>query len=81
MNTKLITLSDYRKNLSRYSKEAREHNLLYIIMVHGKPVLEVKPVGEGFYLESPQYKNETFDSFDSPESFLADLKNHHNTAK
>lgn len=81
MNTKLITLSDYRKNLSRYSKEAREQNLLYIVMVHGKPIFEVKPVGEDLYLESPQYKNETFDSFDSPEALLSDLKKHHNTAK
>ena len=44
MHTKLITLSEYRKNLSRYTREAREKNLLYIVMVHGKPMLEVKPV-------------------------------------
>lgn len=81
MNTKLITLSDYRKNLSKYSKEAREQNLLYIVMVHGKPVLEVKPVREDLYLESPQYKTEVFDSFDSPEALLMDLQKHHNTGK
>ncbi|MDD2745771.1 MAG: hypothetical protein PHU93_04495 [Candidatus Gracilibacteria bacterium] len=81
MNTKLITLSDYRKNLSRYTKEAREQNLLYIVMVHGKPVLEVKAASEDLYLESPAYRNETWDSFDSPEALLTDLQQYHNVAK
>ena len=78
MNTKLITLSDYRSNISRYTKEAREKNLLYIVMVHGKPALEVRPVKEDIYLESPAYKNESWDSFDSPQALLSDLKRYHN---
>lgn len=80
MNTKLITLSDYRKNLSRYTREAVKENLSYIIMVHGKPALEVRPAREDMYLESPEYKNEIWDSFDSPESFMKDLKKYHNVA-
>lgn len=80
MNTKLITLSDYRKNLSRYSREAQEENIQYIVMVHGKPMLEVKPAKQEFYLESPAYSNESWDTFASPADLLADLKKHHNAA-
>ena len=78
MNTKLITLSDYRKNLSRYTKEAQKNNLFYIVMVHGKPALEVRPVPRDLYLESSDYKNEIWDTFDSPQALLQDLKKHHN---
>jgi hypothetical protein len=78
MNTKLITLSDYRKNLSRYTQEAKEQDLFYIVMIHGKPALEVRPARESIYLESPAYKNEVWDSFDSPQSFMTDLKKYHN---
>lgn len=80
MNTKLITLSDYRKNLSQYTREAKEENLLYIVMIHGKPALEVRPARAEMYLESPAYKNETWDSFDSPESLMKDLAKYHNVA-
>lgn len=79
MNTRLITLSDYRKNLSRYAKDARKQNLLYIVMVHGKPLFEVRPLSEDTYLESTAYKQEAWDTFDSPEALLKDLKKHHNT--
>jgi hypothetical protein len=78
MNTKLITLSDYRKNLSSYTREAKEKNLFYIIMVHGKPAFEVRTVREDLYLESKEYKNESWDTFDSPKAFMTDLKKHHN---
>lgn len=78
MNTKLITLSDYRKNLSRYTREAKEQNLFYIVMIHGKPVFEVRPAKEEMYIESSAYKNEEWDSFDSSAELLADLQKYHN---
>ncbi|MDD2916639.1 MAG: hypothetical protein PHH70_02205 [Candidatus Gracilibacteria bacterium] len=80
MNTKLITLSDYRKNLSQYTREARKGNLLHIVMIHGKSVLEVRPARTEIYLESPTYQNEVWDSFDSPESLMKDLIKYHNVA-
>lgn len=46
MTTKLIPLSEYRKNLSRYAREAQTHQIQYIVMVHGKPVFEVRPARE-----------------------------------
>ncbi len=80
MNTKLVTLSDYRKNLSRYAKDAQEFDVQYIVMVHGKPVLEVKPAKREFFIESAAYANEEWDSFSSSSELLADLKKHHNAA-
>lgn len=44
--TKYITLSDYRNNLSRYTREAREKNMTYIVLIHSKPAFEVRPVDE-----------------------------------
>ena len=44
MTTQYLTLSDYRTNLSRYTREAQEKQISYIILVHSKPVFEVKPI-------------------------------------
>ena len=44
MTTKLISLNEYRKNLSHLWKEAQEKNIKYIIMVHSKPAFEVTPL-------------------------------------
>ena len=44
MTTKLISLHEFRKNLSSIWKTAKKKNEVYIVMVHSKPVLEVRPV-------------------------------------
>lgn len=44
METQAISLQDYRKNLSKIWKEAQKKDIRYIVMVHGKPVLEVNPI-------------------------------------
>ena len=44
--TKYITLSDYRNNISRYTREAREKKISYIVLIHSKPAFEVRPVDE-----------------------------------
>lgn len=77
MTTKLITLSEYRKNLSKYTKVAQKENIMYIVLVHGKPVIEVKPARQELFLESNEYLNESWDTFQSPEEFMEDLKKHH----
>lgn len=81
MTTKLIALSEYRKNLSRYAREAQTHQIQYIVMVHGKPVFEVRPAQEELFLESTAYRNEQWDEFSSPEALLQDLKKHHRIKK
>ena len=46
MTTKLISLNEFRSNLSNIWKTAKKKNEKYIVMVHSKPVLEVRPVKE-----------------------------------
>ena len=44
MTTKLIGLNEYRTNLTQLWKDAQENNIKYIVVVHNKPVFEVKPL-------------------------------------
>ena len=44
MTTKLISLNEYRKNLSTIWKTSQKQNIRYIVLVHSKPVMEVKPI-------------------------------------
>jgi hypothetical protein len=46
MTTKLISLNEYRKNLSKLWKKAQNENIKYIVLVHSKPVFEVNPVSD-----------------------------------
>lgn len=44
MTTEMISLSEYRKNISLYTKRANEKNICFIITSHGKPVWEYRPI-------------------------------------
>jgi hypothetical protein len=44
MTTQYLTLSDYRTNISRYTREAQEKHITYTILIHSKPAFEVKPI-------------------------------------
>lgn len=44
MTTQLISLNEYRKNLSTIWKKSQAENIKYIVLVHSKPVMEVKPI-------------------------------------
>ena len=44
MTTQYLTLSDYRNNISRYTREAQEKGIIYTILIHSKPAFEVKPI-------------------------------------
>ncbi len=46
MTTEIIRLAEYRKNLSSLWKKARDNNIKYLVMVHGKPAFEVRPVDD-----------------------------------
>ncbi len=46
MTTKYLSLSEYRNNISRFTREAQEKNIRYIILIHAKPAFEVRPVEE-----------------------------------
>ncbi len=44
MTTQLISLNNYRKNISTLWKKWKEENIKYIVMVHSEPVFEVIPI-------------------------------------
>jgi hypothetical protein len=54
MTTEIIRLADYRKNLSSLYKKAREKNIKYLVMVHGKPAFEVRPVEDNSVSEDEE---------------------------
>lgn len=64
MTTEMISLSEYRKHISLFTKKANEKNICYIVTVHGKPIGEYRPL--------------TIDNTDTPrkysQTFIDDLK-------
>lgn len=44
MTTRLISLAEYRSNISTLWKEAKEKNIRYVVMVRSEPVFEVTPI-------------------------------------
>lgn len=44
MTTKIIGINEYRTKLTSLWKESKEKNIRYIVVVHNKPVFEVKPI-------------------------------------
>lgn len=44
MTTEMISLSEYRKNISLFTKRASEQNICFIVTSHGKPVGEYRPM-------------------------------------
>ena len=44
MTTELISLNEFRKNVSSIWKKAQRENKKYIVLVHSKPVMEIKPI-------------------------------------
>ena len=44
MSTEIISLKDYRKNLSQIWKRSQKENIQVIVMVHSEPVFKVTPI-------------------------------------
>lgn len=44
MKTRIISVKDWRQNLTKLWKEAEGKDLRYIVMNHSKPMYEVKPL-------------------------------------
>ena len=44
MTTELISLNEYRKNISVLWKRAKEQNIKYVVLSYSKPIFEVNPV-------------------------------------
>ena len=46
MTTKFIGMKDFRQHIAGYTKDARVHNIRFIILKKNVPVFEVKPIDE-----------------------------------
>lgn len=46
MLTKIISLKDYRQNITKLWKEANEKQIRYIVLHHSKPILDVRPYAD-----------------------------------
>ena len=44
MTIKLVGIKEFRRNLTKYSKEARSKNVYFIVMRHSQPIMKVMPV-------------------------------------
>ena len=44
MTTEMISLSEYRKNLSALYQKSQDEQIIYIVTVHGKPVWNITPI-------------------------------------
>lgn len=44
MTTELISLNEYRKNISTLWKKAQKENIKYVVLSHSKPIFEVNPL-------------------------------------
>ena len=44
MTTELISLNEYRKNISTLWKKAQRENIKYVVLSHSKPIFEVNPL-------------------------------------
>lgn len=52
MNTKIIGIKDFRKNISGYAQKAQKGEAKYIIMNRNKPLFEIKPFCKSEGLEA-----------------------------
>lgn len=43
MVTKVVSLKEYRQNITVLWKEAKKNNVRYIVLYHSKPILDVRP--------------------------------------
>jgi flagellar motility protein MotE (MotC chaperone) len=46
MTTKFIGIKEFRRNMAKLSKEARQKNVCFIVMNHSVPVMKVTPVND-----------------------------------
>ncbi len=46
MKTRIVSVKDWRQNLTKLWKEAEGKDIRYIVMSHSKPMYEVKPIFE-----------------------------------
>ena len=71
MVTKVISLKDYRSQITKLWKEANEKNIRYIVLFHSKPILEVLPYSEDelVFEDSNDNQKDYYESLNQSMSF------------
>jgi hypothetical protein len=67
MTTEIISLSEYRKNISTFTKRANEQNVCFIITSHGKPIGEYKPLTQKDLKITTKYSQDFIDELSEME--------------
>lgn len=61
MTTELISISEYRKNISMFTDRATKTNTCFIITAHGKPIGEYRPLHPGDVVVTSKYSQDFID--------------------
>ncbi len=61
MTTELISISEYRKNISMFTEKATKTNTCFIITAHGKPIGEYRPLNSGDVVIKSKYSQDFID--------------------
>ena len=61
MTTEMISLSEYRKNLSRLYQKSQDKQIVYIVTVHGKPVWNITPIKQKDIHVTTKYSQDFID--------------------
>lgn len=51
-STRLVSIRDFRANLTRFLKEAQEKGVHFVVMRHSVPIAQVTPVSKEASLET-----------------------------
>lgn len=61
MTTEMISLSEYRKNISNYTKRANAEKTCFIITSHGTPIGEYRPIEPKDIVIATRYSQQFID--------------------
>ena len=61
MTTEMISLSEYRKNLSSLYQKSQDKQIAYIVTVHGKPVWNISPIKQEDIRITTKYSQDFID--------------------
>ena len=61
MTTEMISLSEYRKNLSALYQKSQDEQIIYIVTVHGKPVWNITPIKKEDIQVTTKYSQDFID--------------------
>lgn len=60
MKTRIVSVKDWRQNLTKLWKEAEGKDIRYIVMSHSKPMYEVRPLFQDKFEIDDNWKAEDY---------------------